>query len=692
MTADPTAGSADSGLADSGLADAAFADRVFAGLDAEQAEAVRAVTGPVCILAGAGTGKTRTITHRIAYAVHTGAAPAGRILAVTFTSRAAGEMRTRLRTLGVGGVQARTFHAAALRQLRHFAPRVLGGPMPELVENKLRLVATAAARCRVQTDRTLLRDLASEIEWAKASVIGPETYLTRAGASARTPPVAASTMAEVYAAYEEVKAGAGVLDFDDLLLVSAAAIEEHRDVADEVRARYRHFVVDEYQDVSPLQQRLLEAWLGGRHDVCVVGDANQTIYSFAGAEPGYLTGFARAHAGTTVVRLERDYRSTPEVVGLANAVVAGGDTPAGARLRLVGQRPRGPAPKFAEHDDEPAEAAAVAASAQRLVRSGVPAGEIAVLFRVNAQSEAYERAFTDAGLPYVLRGGERFFARPEVRQAMVLLRGGARTAEPDRSLVDSARDVLAAMGWSADAPPGGGGAARERWESLAALVQVAEEHAAVDPDAGLRELAAELEQRAEAQHAPAVQGVTLASLHAAKGLEWDAVFLVGLVDGTLPIQHASTDVAIAEERRLLYVGITRARVHLCLSWSLARSPGGRRSRRPSRFLDGVRGDVGGKRADSGLARRGGRKDSTGRGSERERLEGADVEVFDRLRAWRAAQASEAKVPAYVVFSDATLVAIAQARPADMPALAAVAGVGPTKLARYGADVLAILTR
>ena len=661
------------------------ADAVLAGLDPEQEQAARAVRGPVCILAGAGTGKTRTITHRIAYAVRTGAVPAGQVLAVTFTVRAAGEMRSRLRALGAAGVQARTFHAAALRQLRYFAPRVLGGPMPDLVQNKIRLVAQAASRSGIrEADRTLLRDLASEVEWAKVAMVAPADYPVRAVAAGREPPAPADTVAAVLAGYEEAKARAGVLDFEDLLLATAAALEQHRDVAEQVRARYRHFVVDEYQDVSPLQQRLLEAWLGDRDDVCVVGDPNQTIYSFTGATPSYLLSFPRRHPGAEVVRLLRDYRSTPQVVGLANQVLGRRST-----MRLVGQRPAGAEPVFAEYADEPAEAAAVAAGCRVLVEAGVPASEIAVLFRVNAQSEAYERALAEAGVPYLVRGAERFFDRAEIREAIVLLRGAARAAPaPDpQSLPDTVRDVLAALGWSASAPPPGG-AARERWESLAALVAVAEELAATVPGAALADLVAELEQRAGAQHAPTVQGVTLASLHAAKGLEWDAVFVVGLVEGTVPIQHASTEAQIDEERRLLYVGITRAREHLALSWSLSRAPGGRRTRRRSRFLHGL---VPEERLAS-RARPAARETPNGRAGQRGRdlPAGADPELFGRLRAWRTARAQAQQVPAYVVLNDATLAAIAARRPADLPALVAVPGIGPRKLDLYGADVLAIV--
>jgi DNA helicase-2/ATP-dependent DNA helicase PcrA len=661
------------------LPDGSDAESVLTGLDPEQEEAARAVRGPVCILAGAGTGKTRTITHRVAYAVRTGAVPASQLLAVTFTARAAGEMRGRLRTLGVGGagrggVQALTFHAAALRQLRYFGPRVLGGPVPELLDNKIRMIAAAASRAGVRdTSRTVLRDLASEVEWAKVSLCPPERYVQRSVEAMREPPLPAATVAAVMVAYEEAKARSGVLDFEDLLLVTAAAIEEHRDVAEELRSRYRHFVVDEYQDVSPLQQRLLDAWLGGRDDLCVVGDPNQTIYSFTGATPDHLLSFPRRFPGATVVRLVRDYRSTPQVVQLANRVLD-----RRSALRLVGQRAAGPEPTFAEYDDEPAEAASVSAACRAKLDAGTPASEVAVLFRVNAQSEVYERALADAGVPYVLRGGLRFFDRTEIREALLLLRGAARSAESGEKLADLVRDVLSALSWSAGSAPAGG-AARERWESLAALVGVAEELAAVQPDAGLGDFLAELEQRAAAQHAPTVQGVTLASLHAAKGLEWDAVFLVGLVEGTVPIQYAVTDEQVAEERRLLYVGVTRARESVALSWALSRAPGGRRTRRRTRFLHGIAPEAAAARVAP--ARR--------RGAV-ELPDGADTELFGRLRAWRSARAEAQKVPAYVVFTDATLAELAVRQPADVPDLVAVPGIGQSKLDRYGEDVLAIV--
>src|SRR6059058_4763216 len=568
------------------------ADAVLEALDDEQRAAASAVSGPVCILAGAGTGKTRTITHRIAYGVHTGVYVPEQVLAVTFTARAAGELRARLAGLGVGGVQARTFHAAAMRQLRYFAPRVLGAPMPPLVENKLRLVGSAANRARLSTDRTSLRDLASEIEWAKTTLATPEDYPARAARAGRELPFEAAAVAEVYTGYESAKQRDGVLDFEDLLLVTAYALEEHPAVAREVRGQYRHFVVDEYQDVNPLQQRLLDAWLGGRAEICVVGDPNQTIYSFTGADPDYLLGFADRYPDAAVVKLERDYRSTPQVVGLANRLIGQAPRRAGLPgLRLLGQRPDAGEPTFTEYPDEPAEAAAVAATCRSLIDGGLPASEIAVLFRINAQSQVYESALADVGVPYVLKGAERFFERPEVREAVLLLRGAAAGGSEPGALVPTVRDVLASTGWAEHRPPPSG-AARDRWQSLAALVDLAVDLATENPSLDLAGFVAHLAERADAQHARTVQGVTLASMHAAKGLEWDVVFVVGLVDGVLPIaQSLSRPEAVEEERRLLYVAVTRAREQLTLSWSLSRNPGGRRSRPRSRFLDGLAPDA-----------------------------------------------------------------------------------------------------
>jgi DNA helicase-2/ATP-dependent DNA helicase PcrA len=491
-----------------------------------------------------------------------------------------------------------------------------------------------------------------------------------------------------------------------MLLYTAGILEEHRAVAEEFRARYRSFVVDEYQDVTPLQQRLLDAWLGDRDDLCVVGDAQQTIYSFTGATPQYLHGFRRRFPQATEVRLVRDYRSTPQVVGLANGVLAGvrarSMDASGVVLELQAQRPDGPAPHFEEHADETAEAEAVAMRCASLLGQGVRPGEIAILYRINAQSAAYEAALTNAAVPYVVRGGERFFERPEVREALLLLRGQARAADSDapEELHDAVASVLGVKGWTPE-PPASSGAVRERWESLAALHRLAEELS----DLTLPEFVAELDERVAAQHAPTAAGVTLASLHAAKGLEWDAVFLVGLVDGTLPLVHADTPAQVEEERRLLYVGVTRAREHLSLSWALARSPGGRASRRPSRFLDGLLTGVVSRAAPPRAARA-----TRGSAPVTCRICAAilnaavdkklgrcatcpsdrDDVLFEQLREWRADRAKGLGQPAYCVFTDATLAAIAEQKPVDVAGLVAIPGIGQAKLDKFGEDVLGLV--
>ena len=683
------------------------------GLDEEQRDAVLAARGPVCVLAGAGTGKTRTITHRIAHLVAHGHVAAAQVLAVTFTSRAAGEMRNRLRGMDVGGVQALTFHAAARRQLSYFWPRVVGGTGWQLLDSKFAVVAQAANRARLQVSTDDVRDLAGEIEWAKASLISPEGYAAAVTEAARDIPLDAQKVATVYTGYEKLKAdrdGPTLLDFDDLLLHTAAAIENDAAVASEFRDRYRCFVVDEYQDVTPLQQRVLDAWLGERDDLTVVGDANQTIYSFTGASPRYLLDFSRRYPDAALVRLQRDYRSTPQVVSLANRVIAAArGRMAGSKLHLLGQRPPGPEPVFREHPDEVAEAAAVARAIKALIESGTPPAEIAVLYRINAQSEVYEEALTEAGVAFQVRGGEGFFTRQEIRQALVALQRAAEREPASGELGAVVRELLEPLGLTAEAPAGV--RARERWEALSALAALVDEELAARPDLDLPALVAELRTRADSRHPPTVQGVTLASLHAAKGLEWDAVFLVGLADGTLPISHAlarqGTDgESVEEERRLLYVGITRARVHLELSWALARAPGGRQSRKPSRFLIGIapqtRAAAGGSGPAAPRRQRGATQrcrvcnavltDTTAILLRRCANCSVDVdeELLAQLKEWRLKTSKEMGVPAYVVFTDNTLIAIAESLPADDAALVAIPGIGARKLEQFGADVLELV--
>ncbi len=695
-------------------------DEVLQGLDPEQREVALAPFGPVVVRAGAGTGKTRAITHRIAYGVHAGVIDPSQVLAVTFTTRAAGELAQRLRGLGVGGVQARTFHSAALRQLTYFWPRAIGGQMPDVMGSKAQVIAMAASRVGLATSPALIRDIASELEWAKVSAIVADDYLERA--QRREPPVTPEQFVRLYQAYEEVKRERGKLDFEDILLLTVALLEEQSAVAEEIRARYRHFVVDEFQDVNPLQDRLLKGWLGQGDSVTVVGDSAQTIYSFTGAESKYLETFSQRFPNARQISLIRNYRSTPQIIATANAVLHAAAPKGTPALTLQAQREGGKPPEIVVCADELEEATTVVQRIAGQKAAGVPLSEIAILYRINAQSENYEQALAEAGIAYVLKGGERFFDRPEVRQAMTLIRGAARAipggllnqdvddgaaGEPTGSVAglgQAVRAVLLSMGWD-DNPPSGAGAVREKWESLSALAGLADEFEASTPTAGLAEFVLELSERSAAQHAPAVDGVTLASLHAAKGLEWSCVHLVGLVDGTLPLIHASTSEQIAEERRLFYVGITRARDELVMSWSKSRN--GRGTREPSRFLAALGAAVVGaapqvvaeprvvKGPKSAVKCRVCKKVLTV-AAERKLKRCLTCEVdfdealFDRLREWRLAEANRASVPAFVIFTDATLQAIAEAEPSNDAGLLAIVGIGQSKLQRYGSAVRLLL--
>jgi DNA helicase-2/ATP-dependent DNA helicase PcrA len=565
---------------------------LLAGLNAEQRAAAEAVRGAVCILAGAGTGKTRTITHRIAAQIVTGTALPEQVLAVTFTDRAAGELRTRLASLQVPGpIRAATFHAAAWAQLRYFWPRAEGA-LPEVLPSKLPLLGRDAMRLRVAA-----RDLASEIEWAKSRGLAPDQYWKEA--VGRDLPAAADAIAEVYAGYERAKAAAGAIDYEDMILRTAELLESDAEAAAQVRDRYRYLTVDEFQDVNPAQWRLLRAWLGDSEELCVVGDDDQSIYGFTGATPEYLLTFARLFDSARVFRLSRNYRSTPQVLELANGVL--GRRSAGRRL--VAASLPGPAPQLVEFANAEDEVGGTVVAIRQLLAQDVPAGEIAVCYRTNRQSEPFEAALREAGIPFVVRGEGGFFAQAEIQQAIRALRTaaapparapsgppplGARATPPrlDREVERVLRDALA---FNPKREPGGQ-AAKERWRNLVALLDLATARTQAGMD--LAGFVAELDERTAAGQDSADEGgaVNLVTLHKAKGLEFDAVFLVGIEEGLVPIGHAKDDAAIAEERRLLYVGVTRARRHLWISWTRARTGtgGGISRRRPSRFLHGVR--------------------------------------------------------------------------------------------------------
>ena len=568
----------------------------LAGLDDRQLEAATALRGPVVVLAGAGTGKTRVITHRIAHGVDTGAYSPQRVMAVTFTTKAAGEMRGRLRAMGVNGVAARTFHAAALAQLNYFWPTLARDTAPAIVDNKVRLLAHAADGIGLDPDVATLRDVASEIEWRKVSMMGIDDY-----AAARPGGVGRLSVDRVVAlqrAYEKLKDERRQLDFEDVLLACAGMLEAEPQVAKAVREQYRHFTVDEFQDVSPLQNRLLELWLGDRRDLCVVGDASQTIYSFAGADARFLLEFPSRYEGARMVRLETNYRSDAAILAVANELMRG--RPGALHLEAASSRGDASAsdviPTVTAFEDDRAEARAVAARIAEQIAGGADPGHIAVLYRSHAQSAELVAALSDAGIATTVLGGRRFFDMPEVRQAVMELRA-ASIAPIESGFVDTVRDILRSRGLT-DEPPAAGGALRDAWEARAALLRLAQEAPA---GTTLRAFTDELTARAKVHDEPAMRTVTLATLHAAKGLEWDHVHLVGVAEGLLPISYATTFEQVDEERRLAYVGITRAGRTLSLTWSR-----GVRERQPSRFLREIGSGslrAGGASARSGAASR-----------------------------------------------------------------------------------------
>jgi DNA helicase-2/ATP-dependent DNA helicase PcrA len=541
-------------------ASAIRAEEILAALDDDQRAVALASRGPVCVIAGAGTGKTRAITHRIAYAASIGTMDPQKVLALTFTSRAAGEMRTRLRALGVPTVAARTIHAAALKQLVYFWPSVFGGRVPELMTAKAGFIGEAINRAGLAgelraTSRELMRDIASEIEWAKVSQVAPEDFVNEIGKRSQKPRVSAEKLAQVYTAYESVKKQELAIDFEDVLLLTAAMLEEERTVRERVQNQYRYFTIDEYQDISPVQQRLINAWLGSRQDICVVGDPAQTIYSFAGATPVFLNSFTQRFPDAEVIRLSTGYRSTPEITFAANALLRHGSM----GQELVALNDHGTKPSVDGYANEDAEIAGVLAQITELLNNGTQAQEIAILARTNGQLKGVERAMNKADLPYQVRSTERFFDRQDVRDFLKEVRRASVLPTEGVSWIDELRTLAQPF------------LTGESIDGIAALLHLARE---LDADNNfapktLRGYLREIEDRVQQNNPPTMPVVTLATLHAAKGLEWERVFLIGASEGILPL-----DEQIDEERRLFYVGMTRAKVDLHIS----------HRQNPSRFL------------------------------------------------------------------------------------------------------------
>jgi len=649
--------------------------RLLAGLNDAQREAVQVTSGPLAIIAGAGSGKTRVISHRAAYAIETGVVPTDRVLLVTFTDKAATEMVERMASLGHPVVMAKTFHAMALAQLRHFWPsRHEGAPLPAIADGKGRLLYPLAGRLPGGYKFTQVKDLAETIEWAKVRRIRPERWVAEGGDRA---PIPADLFARLYTDYERAKARSGVIDFEDMLVETVDLLETDEAALALVTSRKTWFSVDEYQDTNPLAERLVHLWLGESRDLAVVGDPDQTIYSFTGATPEYLLGFEGAHPGARVVALIENYRSTPQILELANRL-----TGTGLRGALTSTRPAGPVPTIRRFADDEAERAALVSGIRELLQAGIEPGEIAVLVRINAQLPELEQALTRSAIPFAIRG-QRFFDRREIRDARRLLRTAKLTAVGTSLIVDVRRLFEERLGLGGDAE-GRGDEAAERSASLETLVSIVADVATARPEVTLGEVIAELDRRDTDEAAGASGGVNLLTYHRAKGLEWDAVFLPALEEGLLPIRQAKEDAEVDEERRLLYVGMTRARTHLALSWAQSRAgaggKGGRRQR--SRFLISLE-----------RGRTSERRVVTLPPAGRALVPAPDIEdrpLLEALQLWRRDRARADDVPAYVVAHDATLLAIAEDRPQTLAALRRVKGMGPAKLESYGEEILAII--
>ena len=536
------------------------AEEILAALDDDQREVALATRGPVCVIAGAGTGKTRAITHRIAYAAAIGTMDPSKVLALTFTARAAGEMRTRLRSLGVPTVAARTVHSAALKQLIYFWPTVFGGRTPDLMNSKTPFLTEAVNRADLTgeirvTSRETMRDIATEIEWAKVSQVAPIDYLDQVNARQMKPRVKAEHIAAIYVAYESLKKQELAIDFEDVLLLTSAMLEQERTVRERVQDQYRYFTVDEYQDISPIQQRLINAWLGSRKDICVVGDPAQTIYSFAGATPVFLNTFTQRFPEAEVIRLSTGYRSTPEITFAANALLRNSSM----GQELTASNDHGVHPSVDGYKDESGEIAGILSQITTLLSEGTAPQEIAILARTNSQLKGVERAMNSKGLPYQVRSTERFFERQDVRDFLKQVRQASVLPTEGATWIDELRTI---------AQPYLTG---ESIDGIAALLHLGRE---LDSDDGftpktLRGFLREVEDRVTQNNPPTMPVVTLATLHAAKGLEWERVFLMGASEGILPLETGSTgtsDAVVAEERRLFYVGMTRAKVDLHISY------------------------------------------------------------------------------------------------------------------------------
>lgn len=686
--------------------------RLLDGLNDQQAAAVMSSAQPLRILAGAGSGKTRVLTRRIARRAHDDEIDPARALAVTFTRKAAAELRARLGQLGLrSGVTAGTFHAIAYAQLRQrWAER--GVTPPTLLDRKVGFVA----RLVRSKSPTAALDMVSEIEWAKARLITPDRYAWEANRVGRRPPFELEAVASIYARYEEEKLARRMVDFDDLLRLATRDLHADADYGAARRHLRRHFFVDEFQDVNPLQFELLQAWLGDSLDLCVVGDPNQAIYAWNGADSCYLNDFHEIFPSTESVALEFNYRSTPQIIGVANVVLSSGSH---LRLDLRPTRGDGPLPTITAYADDVAEARGIARRARDSRFPGRPWSDQAVLVRINAQIPAIAEAFTAAGIPVRTRGAARLLDQPEIKEGLRALGRAvdltAGLADLESSVRDVPPDVTAVSEVAAsntDATTDTVEVTDTRQANVAELVRLGREYLTLDPTGTAGTFRTWLVSALRDGDGGADDAVELTTFHAAKGLEWPIVYLAGLEEGFVPIRHATTAAAQDEERRLIYVAATRAEDHLHLSWAKKRTFGSRLgNRRPSPYLETVelalelldrgtgpvdlRDAVASARTELDRAAAAAAARPRGRGrsdraSGADRLTGEQQQTLDRLKRWRLDRSRAANVPAFVIFNDATLTEMALARPRTARELLDIGGVGPVKAERFGPELLELI--
>lgn len=524
-------------------------EQLLSGLDEHQRAAAEHLHGPLAIVAGAGSGKTRTISHRIAYGVATGAYAENRVLALSYTNRAAAELRTRLRALGCAGVSVRTIHSAALAQLQFFWPQLTQSMAPKLVTNKSGMATELLDQLKIRISDQERAALMAEVEYLRYSMTDIEFYpaLNRPAL-----PMSTERFLEFFREYELFKQRKRVVDWEDVILLTMGLLRNESRMLSHVHQQYRFFTVDEYQDISPLQQGLLETWLGDRDQLCVVGDPRQNIYSFAGASSEFLLDFETRYPDAKVVELSTNYRSGAQIVATANRV--------GSYSPILAVRPASSVPKVIGYADSQAEAIATAGAiaAQAKVRK---LSEIAVLCRTNSQLQPIEQELGKLGIESQLRGAGRFFRQPKVMQAFSAIRA-LRTTTSDEPLFAQVSEILSALGWTSKQQKS------KDWESLNWFIDVLDNLG----DSSLDEYLRELDDWERSGHEPQADAVTLATIHATKGLEWESVFVVGVNQGLFPISHAKTEAEKAEERRLFYVAITRAKDELAVSYVKDKPP------------------------------------------------------------------------------------------------------------------------